>query len=108
MRRFLAPAMVALLLLAALAPTAGATEQWCEDDPLVIIVTPRGHLVPVYANNGANGLEHLPALLAARIDYIAQPAADGTLVSMDVTVPDDWFDDRFDTRTAVTTGPANT
>ena len=108
MSRFLPAVLVALLLLAALAPSAGATEQWCEDDPLVIVRTPRGNLVPVYVNNGAKGLEHLPAVLAARIRYTAQPAIGGTLVSMDVTIPDDWFDDHFDTRTAVTTGPANT
>lgn len=110
MRRFLLviPLAFALLFAGAAAPAAAA--EWCDTDPLVLIATPGGALVPVYVTTGALGVEHLPAVLAASIAYTAQPVASGTatLVHLEVVVPDDAFDAHFPTRTVASTGPLAT
>ena len=105
-----AAVLVGTLLLAGLAPAARASEQWCEDDPLVLVTTPSGVVVPVYVTNGALGLEHLAALQLARITYSVR-AVEGeraTLVQMEVVVPGDWLDDQFKTRSTASTGPLKT
>jgi hypothetical protein len=106
--RLLGATVVALLLWAVLVAGAAASEQWCEDDPVVVIVTPRGTLVPLYLTNAALGIEHLPALQAAKVTYTASPAGAATVVRMGVTVPPDKFDERFPTRTTASTGPLRT
>ncbi len=110
MKRFSRSAVLALLLVAAFVPMVGASDQWCEDDPVVVIKTPGGSLVTVYVTNGARGVEHLPAVLSAQINYTAT-STDGqsaTLVQMSVLIPDDEFDDHFETRSTVSTGPMKT
>ena len=109
MCRLLLVAVLALVLLGP--PTAvGASEQWCETDPLVVIDTPGGSRVLVYVTNGALGTEHLPAVLAAHMSYTAQPAEGGraTRVTLDVRIPDDDFGRGFPTRSVVSTGPLKT
>lgn len=100
--------VVGLLLLAPGAPPAAASDEWCESDPAVAIRTPAGAVVVVYVTNGALGAEHRPALARTRIDYAAAvaPGGAGTLVDLEVMVPDDGG--RFATRSVVSTGPLKT
>ena len=110
MRRFLLAAIVAVALLLALAPGMSAGAKWCDEDPLVLIQTPGGSLVPVYVTVGALGTEHLPAVLLAAITYTAKPVHDGraTHVQLDVVLPDDEFASHFETRATASTGPMAT
>src|SRR2546423_611351 len=63
-----------LLLSAQLAaPGASAGAQWCDTDPVVVIITPSGVLVPLFVNNGAQGVEHQPAVLLASMPYTVTP-----------------------------------
>jgi hypothetical protein len=86
-RRSLVSLLGALVLLAGPVPGVGATEQWCETDPLVVITTPGGSVVPVYVTNRARGAEYLPAVVAASVNYTVKSAGDGTLVKLYVTIP---------------------
>lgn len=110
MRRVLAAGVVAMVLLSAIAPSASAIAVWCDQDPLVLVETPHGVLVPVYVTSGALGIEHLPAVLLAAISYSVKPTDSGraTLVQMDVVVPDDAFGSHFQTRVTASTGPMAT
>src|ERR671927_429251 len=105
MRHWLASLALATVLSLLLAPGAAAGEQWCEEDPPVVITTPRGAQVVVYVTNGAQGAEHLVAVQLTSIDYTAT-AIDGgraTLVRMAVTIPPDPFASAFATRSTVST-----
>lgn len=110
MRRLFLALLVGLVALVAVAPAAQAAEEWCDTDPLVLVQTPGGSLVPVYVTNGARGVVHLPAAQMAAITYTVRPIADGrdTLVEMKVLVPDDLFGSGFPTRSTVSTGPLAT
>ena len=48
MKRLVVAGALALGLLAASPTSAGAFVTWCDWDPIVLIVTPAGHIVPVY------------------------------------------------------------
>jgi hypothetical protein len=100
---------LAITLLIPATPVQAAAE-WCEQDPLAIIITPKGAIVPVFVTTGARGLEHLPAVLLAEIRYSAEPtrSGEGTIVRLDVLVRDDLFAERFETRTTVSSGPLKT
>ena len=89
---------------------ASAAEQWCETDPLVLIATPGGNLVPLFVTTGAEGLLHLAQAQLARIEYTVSPSESGraTRVSMTVTVPVGLDAARFSTRSVVSTGPLKT
>jgi hypothetical protein len=98
-----------LLLSAQLAaPGASAGAQWCDTDPVVVIITPSGVLVPLFVNNGAQGVEHQPAVLLASMPYTVTPVDGGTEVHLNVTVPNDLFARGFPTRSVVSTGPLGT
>ena len=109
-RRFAVATALALIPTFALAPAAGAaSDEWCDIDPIVVIKTPKGNLVPVYNTNGARGLEHQAVLPLSKVKYTVKSAAGGqTQVTMDVTVPNDLFDSGFPTRTKISTGPMGT
>jgi hypothetical protein len=102
--------MVALLLLVGSASGVAAGEQWCEVDPLVVITTPGGSSVPIFATNGAQGLEHLVALETAHISYTVTAAEGGTatVVTMQVLIAGDPFESHFETRSITSTGPLKT
>jgi hypothetical protein len=87
---------------------AHAGDQWCEDDPLVVIKTPQGALVPLYVTNGARGLEHLPSVTLASVTYSVKASGHGTTVDLAVTVPGGLLDPTFETRSTVSTGPFKT
>ena len=111
-RRFAVAMVLAVLPAVTLVPTASAgSSEWCDMDPIVVIRTPKGNLVPVFNTMGVMGLEHQAAMLAAQVSYTVQPAdgGRGTLVKLDVTVPEGllWGRD-FATRTTISTGPLGT
>ena len=110
MRHWVASLALAAMLSVLLAPGAAAGEQWCEDDPPVVITTPLGAHVVVYVTNGAQGAEHLVAVQLASISYTVTSIDGGraTLVRMAVTIPPDQFASSFATRSTVSTGPYKT
>jgi hypothetical protein len=91
-------------------PSAAAMEAWCDGDPVVVVVTPGGALVPLFVTSSGLGVQHLPAVLLAAITYTTELADGGTatLVKLRVVVPGDLFDPRFATRSVVSTGPLGT
>jgi hypothetical protein len=111
MRRVVTTLALSISLLAAaqlVAPRASAGAQWCDTDPAVVIITPKGAIVPVFVNNGAQGIEHLPAVLLASMTYTVVPAPGGTLVHLVVVVPNDLFAKGYTTRSVASTGPLGT
>jgi hypothetical protein len=113
MKRFravLTAMVMALFLMGTAAPAALASDDWCDTDPLVVIKTPAGNLVPVFNTVGAKGLQHQPAILLARVSYTTQRGGDGrsTVVNLNVTVPDDLIGSGFPTRAKISTGPMGT
>ncbi len=102
--------LVALLLLAGLAPGVSASDGWCDTDPVLLITTPSGSQVPVFVNTGARGAEHLPAAQIAQIAYTATPKGNdkATNVTVTVVVPSDAFRTSFETRSGVSTGAFQT
>ena len=110
MVRSVVAVLLALAVLLGPAAPAGAGEEWCESDPIVPITTPKGNVVPVYVLTGAQGLEHLPAVLAAQYQYTAASTGGGTgtLVELDVLVPTGATGGPFATRSTASTGPVKT
>ena len=110
LRRFAVAMILAVLPAVTLAPAALAgSSEWCDLDPIVIVRTPQGNLVPIYNTNGVQGLENQPALLLPKVSYTAQPAEGGkTLVKMEVTLPEGLYGRDFATRTVISTGPMGT
>ena len=94
-----------LLTLGGTPSRARASDQWCDDDPPVVLHTPGGALVTVYVTDGGLGLPHLPAVQLAHITADVSPAGSGTRVHVQVLVPGDAFDPSFATRSTVSTGP---
>jgi hypothetical protein len=111
-RRLAVAAVLAAVASTATAPAALAgSSEWCDLDPVVLIKTPRGNLVPVFNTMGVRGLKHQAAMLVAKVNYSVQPAEGGrkTRVKLDVTVPEGPLWGRnFDTRTVISTGPLGT
>jgi hypothetical protein len=107
-RAFVALGM-ALLLLAGSA-TGGASEEWCEYDPVVLVTTPGGIPVPVYLLVGAAGVEHLPLVIAAQHSYVIEAGGGGraTQVRLQVLVPNRLDGGVFATRVTASTGPLGT
>jgi hypothetical protein len=110
MRKLMLAVLIAAPLLFILAPSPVAAAEWCDTDPLVLIKTPGGTLVPVFVTSGALGVQHMPAVLLARMDYSTRAVEGGTatLVQLDVVVPGDLLDSHFPTRTVASTGPLAT
>ncbi len=102
--------LVALFLMAALVPAAGASDSWCDTDPVLVITTPGGSEVPVFVNTGARGAEHILATQIAQVDYTASPTGNhkATNVTVAVLVPSDGLGGAFETRSGVSTGAFQT
>lgn len=111
MRRLLCAVGWALLVLVALAPTSLAAEDWCSDDPLMVLATPDGSAVPVYVLTSAP-IGHIGSVMAATYRYTADhyvrdAAGDlGTAFTVYVTVPNDPISGPFGLHDAVNSGPA--
>ena len=89
--RCLLPVIASILLLALLAPTASAGDQWCEDDPPVWLTTPQGNRLLVFVTLAAPSREFRGELRRAEITYTATPRPDGqpgTAFDIRVLVPD--------------------
>jgi hypothetical protein len=87
-RALLAAAMAAGVLVAS-PTTAGACVTFCDWDPLVLVVTPSGHIVPVYDSVWTPSLVDLGIPLesyAASRTY-SRKGAPETLVDMTISVP---------------------
>jgi hypothetical protein len=112
MVRVLVGMMVLSALLLVHPSPAGAAAEWCDTDPLVVIVTPAGNLVPVYVLVGALGIQHLAAAQAASLlvatDTAAAAGGRATRVTLTVRVPNDLFASGFPVRSAASTGPLET
>ncbi len=111
MMRVLLSALAAVLLVMNVPTTSAlAGAEWCDTDPLVLIRTPDGHIVPVFLLVGARGLVHLPAAQAASLlatSHTVESVHGGraTRVTVTVQVPDDLFERNFPTRAAISSGP---
>src|SRR5687768_16308213 len=57
-RRVMFSTLMAGTATAVVAPAAFAFDEWCEDDPLVVIKTPNGRQLPLHVTNYAVGLEN--------------------------------------------------
>jgi ABC-type microcin C transport system permease subunit YejE len=111
MRRLLCAVGWALLVLVTLAPTSLAAEDWCSDDPLMVLATPDGSAVPVYVLTSAP-IGHIGSVMAATYrysadHYVRDAAGDlGTVFTIYVTVPNDPISGPFGLYDAVNSGPA--
>ena len=101
----LAAAAAATAVVALPAPAAHASDTWCDVDPIQLVITAGGRIVPIFVTNGAPSLLYAPQLLLARISHTAEPVPGGTLVTVRVTVPNGLFGKSFPTRSVVTSGP---
>ena len=61
-RRIALSSLLAGTLTAVSAPVAFGAADWCEDDPLVVIKTPNGKVLPLHVTNYAEGIENKPFL----------------------------------------------
>jgi hypothetical protein len=105
MRRLLLSIMLAIFLSAGLNPGLEASEQWCSGDPVEVIITSGGLIVPVYVTSSALGIEHLVTVQTAQISDTTTSTKKGTVVSMTVVVPNDAFGSSFPTASVVSVGP---
>jgi hypothetical protein len=102
--------VVLLLLVAAYAVPASASNSWSDTDPVVVITTPGGNMVPVYVNNGVDGAEHLPAAQLARMTYTAKSVQSGaaTKVTVTSTIPCDALGNGWASRVRPSSEPFGT
>jgi hypothetical protein len=93
-------------------PVALASDDWCDTDPILLIHTPAGRLVPVFVTVGAHNILFTPDTLLGSllVSYTAAPASNGaaTNVSVVVSVPPSLLDPSFATRATVSTGALGT
>jgi hypothetical protein len=89
-----------------------ASDGWCDTDPVLVIRTPAGRLVPVFVNVGAKNLLFTPNTLLAAVlpSYSAAPTSDAnaTLVTVKAKVPSLLLEGPFATRSIVSTGAFGT
>ncbi len=88
--------------------TVSASNDWCDTDPVVVIQTPSGNLVPVYVNVGTQSSAYTPNSLmsALQMDYTAAPVRSGSATRVDVSVMvPTLLDSPFPTRVVISTGP---
>ena len=104
--------LLVMLVMTSQTPAALASDGWCDSDPILVVHTPAGNLVPVYYNVGAQSLLFTPNTLlgALVISYTAVPTSGGaaTKVNLSVTVPTLVLDPSFATRAIVSTGAFGT
>jgi hypothetical protein len=108
MRGLLALFLVLGLIVAVQPPIARASDGWCDTDPILVVRTPGGRLVPLYVTVGAQSLLLTPNTLLGSVvlSYKAVPTADGaaTEVSVVINVRPSLLDRSFLTRQTVSTG----
>ena len=91
----------------ATAPAVFAGDAWCDVDPIQLVITSGGKIVPIFVTNGAPSLLYVAQLLLAKMSTTTQSADGGksTLVTVKVTVPNGLLGKTFPTRTVVSSGP---
>src|SRR5687768_14129920 len=90
------------------APAAfAASEGWCDVDPVQLVITSGGKIVPIFVTNGAPSLLYAAQLLLAKMQTTVQSVDGGkaSLVTVKVTVPNGLLGKTFATRTKVSSGP---
>jgi hypothetical protein len=109
-KRLTVAIVLALLPMVAVVPAVSAGNSWCDEDPIVVIQTPGGNLVPLYNTMGVEGLDNAAYIALANVAYTAQPANGGksTLVKLEVTIPNGLLGSSFATRAKISTGPMGT
>jgi hypothetical protein len=92
------------------ATSAWAWDEWCDSDPVLLIWTPEGRVVPVYYLTGVQGPAYIVGGLLGNLSaaYTAETADGGTLVTLRVVVPNGLFGATYATRVMVSTGPLGT
>ncbi len=100
----------AATLTAATAPVALGAENWCDADPVQLVITSGGKIVPIFVTNGARSALRIAQLLLAKITHTTKSVDGGraTLVTVTVVVPNGLFGAKFDTRCIVSSGPLGT
>ena len=79
MARVLVAVSVVLLLVTGSVRDSYASEEWCEYDPLVLVTTPGGNIIPVYVLTGADaGPENLPLVTRQQHSRTAEPTEWGS------------------------------
>ena len=68
------------------ATTVHAAAEWCDVDPPVLIVTPQGRVVTVYALIGAQKLTTSLLTELSKISYTVAPANNGAATQVTLTV----------------------
>ncbi len=109
MKRVVAAAAVAAGLLLASPTSAGAWATFCDLDPLIVVVTPSGNVVPVYASVWTSspvdlGLPVASYTATRTYDWAGKPR---TAVDMTVSVPAGLLSS-FNTYDMATSGPLGT
>jgi hypothetical protein len=105
MRRALVAAVLAAGVLLASPTSAGAWATFCDWDPLVLVVTPAGHIVPVYDSVWTSSLLDLGVPLESySVSRVySRSGAPETLVDMTISVPTGLLF-RYQTTDEVTSG----
>lgn len=100
----------AATLTAVTTPVALGAENWCDADPLQLVITSGGKIVPIFVTNGARSALRIAQLLLAKITHTTKSVDGGraTLVTVNVVVPNGLFGAKFDTRCIVSCGPLGT
>jgi hypothetical protein len=93
------------------ARAAEASDEWCDTDPLLLLITPQGNVVPLFYMTGVRLARHLALALLGllTVSYTAVPAqGGGTQVTVNVVVPNGLLGARHDARLKVSTGALGT
>jgi hypothetical protein len=113
MRALLCLLLLVVTLTGAIhAPLALASDGWCDTDPILVVHTPTGRLVPVYVTVGAHSLLLTPDTLLGSVvlGYSAAATSNGkaTQVTAVVYVPRLLLSGPFETRSMVSSGAFGT
>jgi hypothetical protein len=89
---------------------AEANDEWCDTDPIRLIITPEGSVVAVYYLTGVKGTLGLVGSLLSHlaVQHTAVPDNGGTMVTLSVTVPDGLLSDSYQTRLTCSSGALGT
>jgi hypothetical protein len=82
------------------AGVAEANDEWCDTDPIRLILTPGGTPVAVFYVTGVKGLLGIVGSLLSHltVEHTAVPDNGGTKVTLSVTVPNGLLGATYDTR----------
>ncbi|MGH7764256.1 MAG: hypothetical protein ACREOM_07555 [Candidatus Dormibacteraceae bacterium] len=104
MKTLVVAAALAAGFLIATPASAAAYITWCDWDPIVLVITPGGHIVPVYDSVWTSSLLNLALPLETyKTTRVYQNGHPATAVNMAITVPTGLLF-RYSTTDEVTTG----